>query len=46
MKRLGDIAKAEAREEFENQLRFAFVKYDHLDDEEDNTEVITAIYIT
>ncbi|CAB3226274.1 unnamed protein product [Arctia plantaginis] len=46
MKRLGDIAKAEAREEFENQLRFAFVKYDNLDDEEDNIEVIAVVYIT
>lgn len=33
------IEKAEAREEFENQLRYAFVKYDNFDDDEENTEV-------
>lgn len=38
------IEKAEAREEFENQLRYAFVKYDNFDDDEENTEVPICYY--
>lgn len=37
------LEKAEAREHFENQLRFAFVKYDHLDDDEEHSEVFSII---
>ena len=37
------LEKAEAREQFENQLRYAFVKYDHLDDDEEHSEVFTNI---
>lgn len=34
MDKLSDKEKVEAREQFENQLRFAFVKYDCEEDEE------------
>lgn len=39
------IEKAEAREQFENQLRYAFVKYDHFDDDEENSEVFNLICV-
>lgn len=39
MDKLSKTEKAEARQQFENQLRFAFIKYDCMDTEEDNTEV-------
>ncbi|CAG4942949.1 unnamed protein product [Colias eurytheme] len=42
MEKLSKQEKAEARQQFENQLRYAFIKYDYVDDEEDNTE--NAIY--
>ncbi|CAF4749010.1 unnamed protein product [Pieris macdunnoughi] len=38
MDKLSKQEKAEARQLFENQLRYAFIKYDYVDDEEDNTE--------
>lgn len=37
------IEKAEARQQFENQLRYAFVKYDHFDDDEEHSEVFSYI---
>lgn len=37
------LEKAEAREHFENQLRYAFVKYDHFDDDDENSEVFNII---
>lgn len=39
MDSLSEQDKAEAREEFENQLRYAFIQYDGHDDEEEPTEV-------
>lgn len=33
------LDKTEAREHFENQLRFAFVQYDCVEEDEDVTEV-------
>lgn len=39
MENLTTQEKADAREQFENQLRCAFVKYDNLDEEEDSSEV-------
>lgn len=37
--KLSALEKAEAREEFENQLRCAFVKYDNVEEDEENSEV-------
>lgn len=39
VKKLSDLEKAEAREHFENQLRFAFANYDNVEEDEDNAEV-------
>lgn len=40
MKKVSDKEKAEAREHFENQLRFAFARYEHHpDDDEESSEV-------
>lgn len=39
MNKLSDEEKVEAREQFENQLRYAFVKYYYVEDEEDSSEV-------
>ncbi|KAJ0184040.1 hypothetical protein K1T71_000463 [Dendrolimus kikuchii] len=35
---LRQLEMAEAREHFENQLKYAFIKYDNPDDDEENTE--------
>lgn len=40
MIKVSEKEKAEAREKFENQLRFAFARFDHnVDDGEENAEV-------
>lgn len=44
-KQLCEIEKAEAREHFENQLRYAFAKYDAVDDEDENSEVFLGFFI-
>lgn len=36
---LREVEKAEAREYFENQLKYAFIKYDNPDDDDEDTEV-------
>lgn len=45
MENLSDKEKAEAREQFENQLRFAFVKYENFEEEEDSNEVNKVNYL-
>lgn len=43
VKKLSELEKAEAREHFENQLRYNFVKYDLVEEDEENSEVGTLL---
>lgn len=38
-KKLSELEKAEAREHFENQLRYAFAKYDEVEEDDEDSEV-------